>query len=184
MAQDDLDQEIVNPVTTNAPTSKNPLLTLLLIFNLVAFAVVAYFQYETINREANKPDIVNLIKEMQKPVNPDLDDEKPFTNEIKKENLFELDSFTVNLATNDGPRRFVRLNAVLKLSDTTQFSEIEARKPQIRDTVINILNSKRPEDLLKREGKYHLKQEIKSSINSFLIDGQVLDIFYVGFQIN
>ena len=63
-------------------------------------------------------------------------------------------------------------------------SEVEARKPQIRDTIISILNSKRPEDILKRDGKLYLKQEIKSAVNAFLVDGKVEDIFYVGFQIN
>jgi len=79
---------------------------------------------------------------------------------------------------------FVRLNAVLKFSSSSKSEEFEARKPQIRDTIISILNSKRPEDLLKKEGKVYLKEEIKASINSFLIDGKVVDIFYVGFQIN
>ena len=53
-----------------------------------------------------------------------------------------------------------------------------------RLTVIGILNSKRPEDLLKRDGKLYLKEQIKSAINSYLIDGKVVDVFYVGFQIN
>ena len=62
--------------------------------------------------------------------------------------------------------------------------EFDARKPQIRDTIISILNSKRPKDLLEKQGKEYLKEEIKSAINNFMIDGTVTDIFYVGFQIN
>jgi flagellar FliL protein len=76
------------------------------------------------------------------------------TNEVvKKENLLPLDSFTVNLAQGEGPRRYVRLDAVLKMSDDAKAPEFEARKPQIRDTIISILNTKRADDLLKKEGK-------------------------------
>ena len=37
---------------------------------------------------------------------------------------------------------------------------------------------------LKREGKEYLKEEIKSAINSFLIEGNVVEVYYVAFQIN
>ena len=47
-----------------------------------------------------------------------------------------------------------------------------------------MLNAKKPEELLKREGKEYLKEEIKAAINNFMIDGHLEDIFYVGFQIN
>jgi len=103
---------------------------------------------------------------------------------VKKENLLPLDSFTVNLAQGEGPRRYVRLDAVLKMSDDAKAPEFEARKPQIRDTIISILNTKRADDLLKKEGKTYLKEEIKASINSFLVDGRVEDIYYISFQIN
>jgi len=103
---------------------------------------------------------------------------------VKKENLLALDSFTVNLAQGEGPRRYVRLDAVLKMSEDAKTPEFEARKPQIRDTIISILNTKRADDLLKKEGKSYLKEEIQSAVNSFLVDGKVEDIYYISFQIN
>jgi flagellar FliL protein len=103
---------------------------------------------------------------------------------VKKENLLPLEMFTVNLAQGDGPRRYARMEAVLKMSDDAKAAEFEARKPQIRDTIISILNTKRPEDLLKKEGKQFLKEELKAAINAFLVDGKVEDVYYIGFQIN
>ena len=73
---------------------------------------------------------------------------------------------------------------IQKFSKESSEEEFKSRKPQIRDTFISILNSKRPEDLLKKEGKVYLKEELKASINTILIDGKLLDIFYVGFQVN
>jgi flagellar FliL protein len=98
--------------------------------------------------------------------------------------LYPLEPFTANLAQGDGPRRFIRISLVLKFSKETKKEEVDARKPQISDTIISMLNAKKPEELLKKEGKEYLKEEVKTSINNFLVDGQITDIYYVGFQIN
>jgi flagellar FliL protein len=165
------------------PSSKNPLVAILLILNMLALGAVAFMQYKFMEMESKKPDLTKLLAESNN-VNPDLASETLPTEDLKKESLLDLETFTVNLAQGDGPRRYVRLQAVLKMSEDSDSTEVEARKPQIRDTVISILNSKRPEDLLKRDGKLYLKEQIKSAINSYLIDGKVVDVFYVGFQIN
>lgn len=172
---------------TSPGSGKNPLLTLLMVVNIVAISAIAYFQWRFMQMEASRPDLTRLLKEQQDGtvvVDTEAAGEQKTTEVVKKENLLTLDSFTVNLASGDGPRRYVRLDAVLKMSDDAKAPEFEARKPQIRDTIISILNTKRAEDLLKKEGKSFLKEEIKSSINSFLVDGKVEDIYYISFQIN
>lgn len=163
--------------------AKNPLVTVLLLVNMVALGTVAFFQYQFMQMEANRPDLTQLLKQGNT-VSPDLEDEAAPTEVVTKENLVDLATFTVNLAQGDGPRRYVRLNAVLKMDESSELAEVEARKPQIRDTIIGILNSKRPEEILKRDGKLYLKEQIKSSVNAFLIDAKVIDVFYIGFQIN
>lgn len=164
----------------------NPLLMLLMVVNIFAMGTVAYFQWRFMDMEAKRPDLTQLLKEQKEaPVSEEAAGEQKNPEVVKKENLLPLDSFTVNLAQTDGgPRRYVRLDAVLKMSDDAKVAEFEARKPQIRDTIISILNTKRADDLLKKEGKSYLKEEIKASINSFLVDGRVEDIFYLSFQIN
>jgi flagellar FliL protein len=170
-----------------SPSSKNPLLTLLMMLNIIAMGTVAYFQWRFMDMEAKRPDLTQLLKEKDSPeaATTDATGEQKTAEVVKKENLLPLDSFTVNLAQGEGsPRRYVRLDAVLKMSDDAKAPEFEARKPQIRDTIISILNTKRADDLLKKEGKSFLKEEIKASINSFLVDGRVEDIYYISFQIN
>lgn len=173
------------PVETPAPSNKNPLLLLLMIVNIAAMGTVAFFQWRFMEMEAKRPDLTQLLKEKDlSPANPDAAGEQNQPEIVKKENLLPLDGFTVNLAQGEGPRRYVRLDAVLKMSEDAKSAEFEARKPQIRDTIISILNTKRADDLLKKEGKGFLKEEIKASINSFLVDGRVEDIYYISFQIN
>ena len=175
-------EQVTDPAKSKATSQKNPLVAVLLVLNMIALGTVAFFQFKFMEMESKKPDLTQLLKESGMNVDPDMANENLPTESVSKETLVDMASFTVNLAQGDGPRRYVRLNAVLKLSENSEVAEIEARKPQIRDT--SILNSKRPEDILKRDGKLYLKQEIKSAINSFLIDGKVVDIFYVGFQVN
>jgi len=167
-------------------SSKNPLLIILMVVNIVAMSAVAFFQWRFMQMEAQRPDLTQLLKEKDSVASADSEaaSEQKTPDVVKKENLLPLDSFTVNLAQGDGPRRYVRLDAVLKMSDDAKTSEFEARKPQIRDAIISILNTKRPDDLLKKEGKSFLKEEIKASINSFLVDGSVEDVYYISFQIN
>ena len=168
-----------------AASGKNPLVALLLVLNMIAMGVVAFFQYRFMQMEAARPDLTQLLREKDAPpANPEAEGEQKTNDVVKKENLLPLETFTVNLLQGDGPRRFARMDAVLKMSDEAKPAEFEARKPQIRDTIISVLNTKRPEDLLKKEGKQFLKEEIKAAINAFLVDGKVEDVYYIGFQIN
>ncbi len=184
---DEKKKEAAPAAPVAAPSGKNPLLTLLMVINIVAMGAVAFFQFRFMQMEAKRPDLTQLLKEQKdSPAegSAEATGEQKNAEVVKKENLLPLDSFTVNLAQGEGPRRYVRLDAVLKMSDDAKAPEFEARKPQIRDTIISILNTKRPDDLLKKEGKSFLKEEIKASINSFLVDGRVEDIYYISFQIN
>ena len=98
--------------------------------------------------------------------------------------MYPIDSFTANLAQGEGPKRYIRIALVLKFTKETKKEEVDSRKPQISDAIISMLNAKKAEELLKREGKEYLKEEIKTAVNNFMVDGHLEDIFYVGFKIN
>jgi flagellar protein FliL len=167
-----------------ANSAKNPLVTVLLLVNVVAMGAIGFMQYRFMQLEAQRPDLRALLKNENTISSQEAEGESKKTVLIKKDNLLPLEAMTVNLSSGDGPRRHAMIEAVLKLSDDAKSAEFEARKPQIRDTIISIINTKRPEDLLKKEGKQFLKEEIKASINSFLVDGAVEDIFYISFTVN
>ena len=182
MAEEIQNEDIAeNPKPKAASGNSNPLISALVLLNTVLIAAIGYFQYSAHQQLANQPTIGDIVKaEMMKGEDGALAGEAVQDDGI----LFPLETFTANLAQGDGPRRFIRLNTVLKFSQSSSESEFRSRQPQIRDAIISLLNSKRPDDLLRAEGKNYLKEEIKSAINSFLIDGEVIDVFYVGFQIS
>ena len=165
---------------SNKPVTRSPIIIVLLLVNMIALAGIGYTQFELFNKLKKQEKVADLLRS-----DKDLS-KNPVNAAMKKDDgiLVPLQTFTANLAQGDGPRRFLRLDAVLKFDKSHNKKEFEARVPQIRDSIIGILNSKRPVDLLEKQGKEYLKEEIKSSINSFIISGKVIDIFYVGFQIN
>lgn len=62
--------------------------------------------------------------------------------------------------------------------------EIENRKAQIRDIIIIILSSKTYEEVSTREGKENLRNEVKDTINSFLVQGKIAKVFFTEFIYN
>lgn len=182
---DAAEQMEVQPPANKVSSAKNPLLTVLVLINTIVMGAIAYFQFESHNKLAATPSIRDVVKaEMQKLNGEEGDPVNTGEAQIDDGILFPLDGFTANLAQGDGPRRFVRLNTVLKFSKDSNEEEFKRRKAQIRDAIITTLNAKRPDDLLNVQGKNFLKEEIKAAINSFLVDGSVIDVFYVSFQIN
>ena len=179
------DEETTQIASEGSPAGSSgiyPLLLIVLILNIALMGVVAFFQYSSHTKEVARLTAEHIEKSAEA-IAVGADDETGAAKE-EKGILERLDGFTANLAQGDGPKRYVRLNAVLKFSDDSKPEEIKARVPQIRDTIISILNTKRPNDLLKVEGKNYLKEEIKAAINTFLVNGNVIDIFYMSFQIN
>ena len=184
------------------PSGKNPLLVILVLVNTIAVGAVGFFQFQNhkkLNSVTTAADVMKQDLESSGAAAGGHGDAKAegghgggHGSEAKTEVegvkadglLYPLEPFTANLAQGDGPRRFIRISLVLKFSKETKKEEVDARKPQISDTIISMLNAKKPEELLKKEGKEYLKEEVKTSINNFLVDGQITDIYYVGFQIN
>lgn len=182
MAEEEKDkQEFKEP--NSGLKFQNPLLTIIIVLNTVLIGAVGYFQLRLHKQFSEQPDIRDLVRSEMKAQEVAADQDA--TGEAKKDDgiLFPLQGFTANLAQGDGPRRYIRVQLVLQFSSSSNEEEFKGRRPQIRDSIISILNSKRPEELSRPEGKDYLKEEIKSAINTFLVDGSVTDVFFVSFQI-
>jgi len=186
MADNDKDSGNSNSSGSKA-SSTSPIVLVALVINSLGLVAVSFFLFSFIKSESQKPNVVDLVKQEVQTLEDHGGKEEIKTSDDKDSldgQMVTLDPFTVNLAQGDGPRRYLKLNTVIKFDNEFSKEELEARKPQIRDSIISIINSKRADDLLKREGKMYLKEEIKTAINSYLMSGKVLDIFYVGFHIN
>ncbi len=55
---------------------------------------------------------------------------------------------------------------------------------QVRNTIIDLINSKKPSDLDTPEGREYLKDEIKNALNGFLNTGKVRGVFFTNFAVS
>lgn len=99
--------------------------------------------------------------------------------------MVTLDPFTVNLSTPGSVSpKFVRVNISLEVPSADIEAEVVQKMPQIRNVVIDLFNSKRPADLATVEGRDYLKEEIKNSLNSFLVSGKVRGVYFTNFALS
>ena len=93
-----------------------------------------------------------------------------------------LETFIVNLADKGG-NRYLRVTMDLELANPELQAEITKRMPQIRDSILMILPSKRFDDISSVEGKTELRDEILEKLNSLLTMGKITNIFFKEFVV-
>ncbi|MGZ3651936.1 MAG: flagellar basal body-associated FliL family protein, partial [Bdellovibrionota bacterium] len=97
--------------------------------------------------------------------------------------FFSVGDFTANLA---GPAssHYVKVTVNFEMNKEADEDELKARKPQFRDKVISLLNSKQPADIQSLEGRNSLKEEIKTVSNTFLKKGKIEGVYFSAFVVN
>lgn len=99
--------------------------------------------------------------------------------------MLTLKRFTVNLSTIGSVNpKFARVDISLEVPTEDTESEVNRKMPQVRNTIIDLFNSKRPSDLSTPEGRTYLKDEIRKALNSFLLTGKVKGVFFTNFALS
>ncbi len=96
--------------------------------------------------------------------------------------IYALDTFIVNLADTGG-NRYLRITMDLELGIPELESELDKRLPQVRDSILMILPSKRFEDISPVAGKIALRDEILKTLNGFLVQGEITNIYFKEFVV-
>ena len=96
--------------------------------------------------------------------------------------IFPLDTFIVNLADKGG-KRYLRITIDLELDSEELESEITKRLPQVRDSILTILPTKRFEDISSAKGKTALRDQMLERINGMLARGQITNIYFKEFVV-
>jgi flagellar FliL protein len=96
--------------------------------------------------------------------------------------LVALEPFVVNVA-GDGYPRFLKLKIELEATSTDAKTELEMRVPQVRDTTILLLASKRMPEVTEFEGRALLKDDLRDRINDILGSGAVASVLFTEFVV-
>jgi flagellar FliL protein len=96
--------------------------------------------------------------------------------------IFSLDTFIVNLADKGGTR-YLRVTMDLELDNSELEDELNKRLPQVRDSLLMILPTKRFEDISTVQGKTALRDEILETLNGYLAQGKITNIYFKEFVV-
>jgi flagellar FliL protein len=96
--------------------------------------------------------------------------------------IFSLDTFIVNLADKGGTR-YLRVTMDLELGNSDLEDELYKRLPQVRDSLLMILPSKRFEDISTVQGKTALRDEMLEALNGYLGQGKIINIYFKEFVV-
>jgi len=110
-----------------------------------------------------------------------VEEPKP-VKKVKKNLMFNLDPFIVNLAKSGG-NRFLKAKVSLEMSSPEVRLELKKNIQKITDSVLLLLSAKVFEDVYSVQGKFTIKGEITSRVNQFLTKGQVKGAYFTEFII-
>jgi flagellar FliL protein len=175
--------------------SKLPLI-LTAVNTLVTLAMVAVL-FISFQKEKKKPTVDDIAANAA-PKSEEAKGEKGKEGEGKGEKgkegekkksadygkMVTLEQFTVNLSTPGSVNpKFVRVNISLEVPNDDTEGEVTSKMPQVRNVIIDLFNSKRPQDLATAEGRDYLKDEIKNAINGFMVSGKVRGVYFTNFAL-
>jgi len=146
---------------------------------LLAFAIVAglIFLLNQGNLEAQEE-----VTEEEKVEEKASSEEPKPVKKVKKDLMFNLDPFIVNLAKSGG-NRFLKMTVSLEMSSPKVRLELKKNIQKITDSILLLLSTKIFKDVYSVQGKFTLKGEITTRVNQFLTEGQVKGAYFTEFII-
>ncbi len=101
---------------------------------------------------------------------------------VKKDLMFHLEPFIVNLAKSGG-NRFLKVTVSLEVSSPKVRLGLKKNIQKVTDSILLLLSTKTFKDVYSVQGKFTLKGEITTRVNQFLTEGQVKGAYFTEFII-
>ena len=139
------------------------------------------FLLNQVNVQAQEEEKVEEKIEEKAKENVPSEESKP-VKKVKKNLMFNLDPFIVNLAKSGG-NRFLKAKISLEMSSPEVRLELKKNIQKITDSVLLLLSAKVFEDVYSVQGKFTIKGEVTSRVNQFLTKGQVKGAYFTEFII-
>jgi len=146
---------------------------------LLAFATAAglIFLLNQGNLEAQEE-----VTEEEKVEEKTSSEEPKPAKKVKKDLMFHLDPFIVNLAKSGG-NRFLKVTVSLEVSSPEVRLGLKKNIQKVTDSILLLLSTKTFKDVYSVQGKFTLKGEITTRVNQFLTEGQVKGAYFTEFII-
>lgn len=163
--------------------NRNPLLFTLVVINTFVVGFL-FIQQSKLTNLANQ-----VVQEQTSPASSPTPEQNEFKLNPKVGNIiqeFPIQAITANLARPHGPQRFVTLKIVFILETPVgeATDEMTNKMPTFRDEIIDMLNTRKPEDVLKLEGRGVLKDLIERHLNQKLKRDKIRKILFTQFKVS
>lgn len=99
-------------------------------------------------------------------------DKEPSADEIVESSV-EIPEITTNLLNGD----FVRIAFMIQTDSKKAKEELEKRNFQVKNVIIKNLSSLEAKDLEGNEGKVQLEEKLKKSLNEYIENGEVIQVY-------
>ncbi|HEY8425796.1 MAG TPA: flagellar basal body-associated FliL family protein [Limnochordales bacterium] len=88
--------------------------------------------------------------------------------------------FVVNLAPGSGGLsiRYARVGVTVEADRREVVDELSRREPQVRDTIIAVIRTKRFEDLTSTAGTEAVRQELVQALQRLVTKGRVVNVYF------
>jgi len=93
---------------------------------------------------------------------------------------YSLAPFSTNLSN---VRSYFKGTIVLETTDKKLVPKFDEKLSQIRDSIIKILISKKPEDLLDKNGLQELRKEIIQAVNKVMDSSDITNVYFIDYII-
>ena len=110
------------------------------------------------------------------------EEEEAVVEETMVKPIFPLKSFIVNLAGDNGTR-YLKIKMDMEIKEESFNNDIRQRLPQIRDSIMMILTSKRYVDIKDMAGKIALREDIQNKVNTFFKEPCISNVYFTDFVI-
>ena len=146
---------------------------------LLAFATAAglIFLLNQGNLEAQEE-----VTEEEKVEEKTSSEEPKPAKKVKKDLMFHLEPFIVNLAKSGG-NRFLKVTVSLEMSSPEVRLGLKKNIQKVTDSILLLLSTKTFKDVYSVQGKFTLKGEITTRVNQFLTEGQAKGAYFTEFII-
>ncbi len=93
---------------------------------------------------------------------------------------YNMKEFTTNLGA---MKSYFKGSIVVETTNKKLVEEFDTNNSELRDVIIQILISKKPEDILDADGQQELREEIKNAIGKVLNTDEITNVYFIDYII-
>lgn len=149
---------------------------LIVFFLVAAVGAGVFFGYSKFLSDKNTDSNENMTTSNVTQTQTQSGENSSYLQHVVSAKTFDLSEFTINLADEDG-KNYLKVNVYLGYDSKKLTDELTEKTPIIRDAIIEVLRTKKVEDI-NDKNMDNIKIEIIQRINPMLEKGKINNVYF------